>query len=83
VDRQATSQWTLDYPPLFAWFEWLLGLPARWLHPALLAVSATPVLDPPTLLYQRLTVIVADLVLLAGVTRCVPLRISRPWEGNG
>jgi hypothetical protein len=49
----------------------------------LLAVSATPVLDPPTLLYQRLTVIVADLVLLAGVTRCVPLRISRPWEGNG
>lgn len=66
---QATSQWTLDYPPFFAWFEWLLGLPARWLHPAMLAVSANPVDDPTTVLYQRLTVILADLVLLAGVRR--------------
>ena len=35
----------------------------------MLAVSADPVFDPTTLLYQRLSVIVADLVFFAGVRR--------------
>ena len=33
---ESTSEWTLDYPPLFAWFERLLGLGARYADPEML-----------------------------------------------
>ena len=61
-----TSQWTLDYPPLFAWFEWLLAFGARFCDPGMLVVSATPYESAATVAYQRLTVIVTDSLLLAG-----------------
>lgn len=65
----ATSQWTLDYPPFFAYFEWALS----YLVPPM--VRADGCLDLvregsyglPTILFQRLSVVVTELVLLAAL----------------
>jgi alpha-1,3-glucosyltransferase len=70
----ATSPWTLDYPPLFAWFERLLGLPAALADAEMLRVSALDYASPATVLYQRLTVSVTGLVLAAAAWRGADMR---------
>lgn len=35
----ATSPWTLDYPPFFAYFSWVLAQPAAWLDPVIVDVK--------------------------------------------
>ena len=58
-----TSPWTLDYPPFFAWFEYILSLVAQYIDPKMLEISATPYLSYSTLLFQRASVIISDIVL--------------------
>jgi alpha-1,3-glucosyltransferase len=64
-----TSEWTLDYPPFFAYFQWVLaqtGAALNW-DPEMLRISAAPYASDPTVLFQRLSVAVTDVLLLVGI----------------
>jgi len=63
----AQSPWTLDYPPLFAWFEYCLGQVAAFFDPEMLKVENLNYASPATIYFQRGTVIFADLMLAYGV----------------
>ena len=63
----------LDYPPLFAFFSYLLTLPARILLPNyashLLELSSPPVEGSEVTAYMRGTVLLSELVMLVGLLR--------------
>ena len=54
---------TLDYPPFFAWFEYLLSLVAPVFDSRMLELSNVDYASQATVLFQRLSVIVADIAL--------------------
>ncbi|KAF4325106.1 hypothetical protein BBO99_00000532 [Phytophthora kernoviae] len=61
--HENTSEWTLDYPPFFAYFEYALSFVASWVDKSMLVISATPVFTPSVFLFQRASVIISDFVL--------------------
>lgn len=63
----AKSQWTLDYPPFFAWFEYFLSQIARFVDDDMLKVENLNYASFNTVLFQRGTVIFLDLVYAYGV----------------
>jgi len=63
-----TSVWTLDYPPMFAYFEFGLGFIAKWVDDEMLILDNVPYASVQTIVFQRLTVILfGDLAIFAAV----------------
>ena len=59
----------MDYPPFFAYFEWILSFPARFVDKQIVEVDNLNYGAWSVVVYQRLTVIVTELVLGAAVLR--------------
>ncbi|XP_053564655.1 probable dolichyl pyrophosphate Glc1Man9GlcNAc2 alpha-1,3-glucosyltransferase isoform X2 [Bombina bombina] len=66
----ATSEWTLDYPPLFAWFERLLSSVAQYFDREMLKVENLNYASQETIIFQRLSVIVTDVLFIYAVRQC-------------
>lgn len=67
----ATSKWTLDYPPFFAYFEWIMAQLAAVIDPKITTVANLEYEAPTCLLFQRFSVIVTDIVFCYGCYRAV------------
>ncbi|ELU45785.1 glucosyltransferase [Rhizoctonia solani AG-1 IA] len=64
----------LDYPPFFAYFEYVLSWPARLVDPTIVSLNALQYSAWSVIAYQRTTVIITELVLGAALLRlCRPL----------
>ncbi|KAJ7961854.1 Alpha-1,3-glucosyltransferase [Quillaja saponaria] len=65
-----TSPWTLDYPPLFAYFERFLSVFSHLIDPQIVHLHKGLNYSSNSVIYfQRITVILSDLCLLYGIHR--------------
>ncbi|KAB7505799.1 putative dolichyl pyrophosphate Glc1Man9GlcNAc2 alpha-1,3-glucosyltransferase [Armadillidium nasatum] len=65
------SQWTLDYPPLFALFEFIFSLFAQYFDEKMLIIENLNYKSKMTVLFQRLTVVFTDLLFAYSIKECL------------
>lgn len=68
---QVTSEWTLDYPPFFAYFERLLAAFAYLVDPEIVRLDNLNYAATSAVYFQRATVVVSELVLVLAAFRSV------------
>ncbi|CBY34972.1 unnamed protein product [Oikopleura dioica] len=61
-----TSEWTLDYPPFFAYFEKLLSKYAAKYDPLLVKIQKDPISTDNVVFFQKMTVVFTDITVLFG-----------------
>lgn len=76
---ESTNQWTLDYPPFFAYFEWFLGLfvPPIVARDGCIALVEKGEYGVLTIIFQRSTVIVSEFVLFLALQWFINTSTSR------
>ncbi|SPO21208.1 related to glucosyltransferase [Ustilago trichophora] len=78
---EATSQWTLDYPPFFAYFSWILAQPASLVDPLIVSLhEGLEYAAWPCKAYMRATVVVTELVLAAALLAHARLGAQRTMK---
>lgn len=61
----------LDYPPFFAYFEWIMSIPARIFDPQITNLNNLKYDAWSVVLYQRTTVILTELVMAVALLKYV------------
>lgn len=77
---QTTSEWTLDYPPFFAYWERVLSSFAYVVDPEIVRLDNLGYAAGAAVAFQRSTVILSELVLVLALFRCVHAKPLRPTE---
>jgi len=70
----------LDYPPFFAYFEWLLSIPAYIIDKRIVDLKNLNHDAWSVVAFQRTTVIITELVLAAALLRFVRGSVDQPLQ---